>query len=65
MRRKIVIIISVLMVIFDIGITVAVYDAGERQLAAAVEAAAEAVALVRDYVRPIPRLGAWGRAAEF
>lgn len=53
------------MVIFDIGITVAVYDAGERQLAAAVEAAAEAVALVRDYVRPIPRLGAWGRATEF
>ena len=57
MRRKIVIIISALLIVFDIGFTVAMYGAGERQLAAAVEAAAEAVALVRDYIRPLPKLG--------
>ncbi len=57
MSRKIVLSISALLIVFEIGFTVAVYDAGERRLAATIEAAAEAVALVRDYVRPFPRLG--------
>jgi uncharacterized membrane protein len=54
MRRKIVFIISALLVFFDIGFTVAVYDTGERQLAATLAAIAT---VVNDYLRPIPRLG--------
>ena len=54
MKRKIVITISVLLIVFDIGFTVAVYDAGERQLTATLEAVAT---LVGDFLRPIPRLG--------
>jgi hypothetical protein len=54
MRRKIILLISALLIVFDIGFTVAVYDAGERQLAATLEAIAT---VASDYLRPIPRLG--------
>jgi len=53
-KRKIVITISALLIVFDIGLTVVVYDAGERQLAATLEAV---TTQVRDLLRPIPRLG--------
>jgi len=53
MRRKYFLLISTLLIVFEIGLTVAMYDAGERRLAATLEAIA---ALVSDYLRPIPRL---------
>jgi hypothetical protein len=54
MRRKIVLLISALLIVFDIGLTLAAFNAGERRLTATLEAVAT---LVSDYLRPIPRLG--------
>ena len=53
MKRKVILFISGLLILFDIGFTVAMFNAGERQFTATLEAAAT---LVRDYLRPIPTL---------
>ncbi len=57
MKRKIVLSISVLLILVEIGAGTAVLKSGERQLAASFAGIAAVVALVRDYARPIPRFG--------
>jgi len=52
-KRKIIILISALLIIFDIGFTLTALNAGERRFTATLEAVA---VLVRNYLDPIPTL---------
>jgi hypothetical protein len=52
-RRKVTLSIAAVLIMFDIGFTAMAVDAGERRVTAGVAAIA---ALVRDYIRPIPKL---------
>ncbi len=56
MKRKIVLSIAALLIVFDIGFTAAAINSGERRATAAREGAAAIGALVRNYIRPIPKL---------
>ena len=53
MKRKVSLSIAALLIVFDIGFTVLAVDAGERRVAAGLAAI---TALIRDYIRPIPKL---------
>ncbi len=53
MRRKVTLSIAAVLIMFDIGFTAMAVDAGERRVTAGVAAIA---VLVRDYIRPIPKL---------
>ena len=57
MNRKVFLSISALLIVVDIGVTAAVLSSGQRRLAVALEGAAAIAALLRDFTRPIPRLG--------
>ncbi len=57
MKRKFTLSIAALLIVFDIGFTAVAVDAGARRIAAAREGVATIVAFVRDYIRPIPKLG--------
>ncbi len=57
MKRKVVLSISALLILVEIGASTAVIRSGERKLAASFAGVAAIVELVRDYARPIPRFG--------
>jgi len=57
MKQKIALSIGALLIMFDIAFTAAVFNAGERRTAVAREGVAAIVALVRDLIRPVPKLG--------
>ena len=57
MNRKVVLSISALLLVFDIGFTTVVINSGERRAAATFAGVAAIAALVRDYTRPFPTLG--------
>ncbi len=61
MKRKIVLSISALLILVEIGASTVVFKSGERQLVASFAGVAAIVALVRDYARPIPRFGGRGK----
>jgi len=52
MRRKIILSVSVVLIIVEVGFSTAVFTSGERQIAASL---ARVAALVRELSRPIPK----------
>jgi len=54
MKRKVALSISAILILLDIAIAAAMYDAGERKFGTTFEAVA---ALIRNYLRPLPGLG--------
>lgn len=57
MSRKVTLSISILLILIEIGFSTAVLKSGERQLAASLNLIAELAAQIRDYTRPLPKLG--------
>ena len=53
MKRKIVLSISALLIVAEIGFSAAIFTAGERQITASL---ARVIALVRELSRPIPKI---------
>jgi hypothetical protein len=57
MSRKVILSISILLILIEIGFITTVLKSGERQLAASVTIITTLAAQIRDYTRPLPKLG--------
>jgi hypothetical protein len=57
MGRKVIYSISALLLVFEIGLGIIVVNSGERQISASLAGIAALAAQVRDYSRPLPKLG--------
>jgi hypothetical protein len=56
MKRKITLTISALLILLDIGVSAALFNAGQQRVSAIATAANAAMELLRDYTRPYPTL---------
>ena len=57
MSRKVIYSISALLLAFEIGLSAVVVNSGERQISASLAGITVLAARVRDYSRPLPKLG--------
>lgn len=57
MSRKVIYLISALLLVFEIGLSAIVVNSGERQISASLAGIAVLAAQVREYSRPLPKLG--------